>query len=252
VFNRSAIQPNSTVSPCSPPSPRPLSPALPIRLSDGEVHFLWSFIQGSIMIPETRRALRRAWGMCQRHSYGFLAVDAAFRHGWLHAPTILYADLMERARAALDIGGLFWPARLAARLRARGSCLMCDLGYGPHSVGTLRPELLAQGQNPTEIARFVYVTAPFWRWAVCGRCEGSGTPNRCRPHLCEELAAGAAVDLDAQRTLVGEIHQHIQRYHRAFRWEDRGTDTVEDRAALISAVGWCSGWQVWLDDSLRR
>jgi hypothetical protein len=24
------------------------------RLSDGEVHFLWWFIQGSIMIPETR------------------------------------------------------------------------------------------------------------------------------------------------------------------------------------------------------
>jgi len=150
VFNRSAIQPNSTVSPCSPPSPRPLSPALPIRLSDGEVHFLWSFIQGSIMIPETRRALRRAWGMCQRHSYGFLAVDAAFRHGWLHAPTILYADLMERARAALDIGGLFWPARLAARLRARGPCLMCGLvSVAPDTpVADGAATLANQGRHP--------------------------------------------------------------------------------------------------------
>jgi len=29
----------------------------------------------------------------------------------------------------------------------------------------------------------------------------------------------------------------------SFRWENRGTETVEDMAALISAVGWCSGWK---------
>jgi len=35
----------------------------------------------------------------------------------------------------------------------------------------------------------------------------------------------------------------VTRFGRSFRWELRGTDTGEDRAALISAVGWCSGWR---------
>ncbi len=49
----------------------------------------------------------------------------------------------------------------------------------------------------------------------------------------------------------GEVHflyiaEHMDRYARLFRWEYRDPDTVEDRAALIGAIGWCSGWQPWL------
>lgn len=40
----------------------PLGTSLREPLSDGEVHFLWDFIQGGIMDPSTRRALRRSWG----------------------------------------------------------------------------------------------------------------------------------------------------------------------------------------------
>jgi hypothetical protein len=53
------------------------SPAAPIirrqdevrlDLAASKVYFLlWPFIQGRIMIPETRIALRRACGMCERH-----------------------------------------------------------------------------------------------------------------------------------------------------------------------------------------
>src|SRR5512135_231296 len=45
-------------------------------LSKGEVHFLRSFIQGSIMLTETRRRLLLAWGMCPRHSLAALSVEA--------------------------------------------------------------------------------------------------------------------------------------------------------------------------------
>jgi hypothetical protein len=39
-----------------------------LDLAASKVHFLlWHFIQGSIMIPETRIALHRACGMCERH-----------------------------------------------------------------------------------------------------------------------------------------------------------------------------------------
>ena len=49
-----------------------------IQLSDGEIHYLYWFIQGSIMVPNIRRRLRRAWGFCERHAWGYILVEAAF------------------------------------------------------------------------------------------------------------------------------------------------------------------------------
>jgi len=95
-----------------------------LRPSPGEVHFLWFFIQGSIMVPDTRAQLRRAWGMCRRHSFTLLAVEAAFRHGYLHGPALLYEDLMERALAAFNLRGPLQEIRVAHRLRDTGPCLM--------------------------------------------------------------------------------------------------------------------------------
>jgi hypothetical protein len=45
---------------------------------------------------------------------------------------------------------------------------------------------------------------------------------------------------------VEYIFHHLSLYHRSFRLEFHGTETVEDMAALISAVGWCSGWKLFL------
>lgn len=36
---------------------------------------------------------------------------------------------------------------------------------------------------------------------------------------------------------------HVLRYSQSFVWGYHGTETDEDRAALLSAVGWCRGWQ---------
>jgi len=74
----------------------------------------------------------------------------------------------------------------------------------------------------------------------------TGAAARCRAHLGEELLTGEAVDLAAQRELVESIYGHMARFSRAFVWEYRGTATEEDRAALISAIGWCGGWKPWL------
>jgi len=59
------------------------------QLSDGEIHYLWWYMQGSIMDPGVRQRLRRAWGMCGRHAWGALAVETAFRPGFLHGPALL-------------------------------------------------------------------------------------------------------------------------------------------------------------------
>jgi hypothetical protein len=231
-------------------SPRAILGSSPPRLEDlrpshGEVHFLWFFIQGSIMVPDTRARLRRAWGMCQRHSFTFLAVDAAFRHGYLHGPALLYEDLMGRALAAFNLHGPLQEIRVAYRLRNTGPCLMCELGYSSTSHGMASREMFEQGRDLTEIRAFAETTSFYWRKIVCGRCAQDETRPRCRVHLREELTLGKA-KLREHRTLVQYITEHMGRYARSFRWECRGTDTMEDRAALIGAVGWCSGWQPWL------
>jgi len=211
-------------------------------LSPGEVHYLWWFIQGSIMQPETRRHLCLAWGMCQRHGFGALAAEAAFRHSYLHGQAVLYEDLMERARRAFDVAGPLAGARLARRLRARARCTMCEQGYGPHSQSFIAPGRVDKGRDLSQIRAFLSASRRYWRETVCGRCAASGAQTRCRVHLLEELRSDPSLDLEPHRALIDSISRHLQRYSASFQWELRGTDTAQDRAALVSAAGWCSGW----------
>ena len=84
-----------------------------LRYSDAEVHFVWHFIQGSVMYTETRWRLRRHWGLCERHSFALLAIELAFRPTYLLDQAILYSNLMRRAQIALSPRGLFQARRVA-------------------------------------------------------------------------------------------------------------------------------------------
>jgi len=215
-------------------------------LSEGEIHYLWWFIQGSIMDPDVRARLRRAWGFCGRHAWGALAVEAAFRPNFLHGPALLYEDLMGRALRAFETAGPWEARRMARRLRATGPCLMCEMGLDRRSRGAARPELIEQGRNIEGLRAFAERRRPFWEKTVCGLCLDDGSTSRCRPHLQEDAMKGRTADSAEHLALVEEILAHLTVYSRSFRWECRGTDTEEDQAALISAVGWCSGWRPWL------
>lgn len=214
------------------------------HLSDGEIHYLWWFIQGSIMEPDVRWRLRRAWGMCERHAWGALMAEAAFRHDFLHGPALLYEDLMERAVRAFRLAGPCRPRRIARRLRATGPCLMCEMGLGRGSpAGPTRPGLLERGRDPGGLRAFTGATSAYWPETVCGRCFGARSNIRCRPHLLEDIGRGDVCDLTEQRGLVERTLRHLAAYSRSFRWECRNSESEEDRAALIIAVGWCSGWR---------
>jgi hypothetical protein len=216
-------------------------------LSDGEIHFLWSFMDGSIMNPETRWRLRYGWGMCQRHAFGWVSMEATFRPSILMGPVILYEDIMERAVQAFRARGPGQGLRVAWGLRERGPCLMCELDYGPDSKAAAADErALKHGRELQNIRSFALATEPWWQPAVCGVCAGSDSPALCRGHLREALLRGGAVDLERQRTLAESILRHLSSFSRGLTWDYRGTDTVEDRAALVSAIGWCGGWQPWL------
>lgn len=222
-------------------------------LSDGEVHFLYWFIQGSIMNPDTRWRLRRAWGLCERHALAHLAVEFAFRNGWVHGCALLYEDLLSRARRVFErrapVG--LW---LALGLRQTAPCLMCELGFGPHSPAAAPAEVLARGRETAGLRAFARSTEPCWRATVCVRCAGQAATAqspRCRPHLLRDILAHHPVDLGAQRELVASIHAAVSRYSGSFRLEFQGTDTLGDRAGLVAAIGWCSGWSAWLRFVMR-
>jgi hypothetical protein len=216
------------------------------QLSEGEIHYLWWYVQGSIMEPDVRRRLRLGWGMCGRHAWGALAAEAAFRHNYFHGPAILYQDLMERALRAFEVAGPWPERRLARRLRTAGPCLMCDMGLHGRSRGAAKPELVERGRDLSMIRRFAAQAREFWFPNVCGPCAGESAPARCRLHLLEEIRGGTVGDLALQRALVSTILERITVYARSYRWEYRGTETDRDRSALLSAVGWCSGWTAGL------
>lgn len=241
-----SVPENTAVPNADRASDRPADP-FETPLSPGEVHFLWWFIQGSIMELETRLRLRRAWGMCERHSVAALSAEAAFRHSYLHGPAILYADLMDRAARAFETAGPLAGPRLARRLRLRGPCLMCELELGPNSPGGFIPdERFAEGRDLSQMRSFMAESEPHWRGAVCGICACTASAVRCRAHLLFDLERDPAIELAPHRALVSQIAAHVDRYHVSFRWERRGTATAEDRAALVSALGWCSGWNALL------
>lgn len=235
-------------APAGPASRAAVSAVTPVtgpgdwQFSDGEIHFLYWFIQGGIMSPETRWRLRRAWGLCERHAWGAIAGEAAFRHCYLHGPAVLYEDLMERARAAFDTRGPWAVHRIARALRDRGPCLMCDCGLERRSRGAARAELIERGRDLREFRAFLTRTEPFWRGAVCGTCVGRSVAGRCRRHFRDDGTRGLA-DVQAQRELIDTTLEHLRVYSQSFVWGYHGTESDEDRAALIVAVGWCSGWR---------
>lgn len=195
---------------------------------------------------ETRRKLWYCWGWCERHAWGFLAVDAAFRHGWMHGPAVLYTDLMERAENALHARGPGARWQVAHHLREKGPCLMCEAGFNPHSSGTASPGLVERGRDLTELRAFARQTRDYWQKAVCGTCAGDGSVQRCRRHLLADFGRGAPDDLNIHQALVRDMVRRLTVYGRSFRHGYHGTETEADRAALIEAVGWCSGWGVFL------
>jgi hypothetical protein len=212
------------------------------KLSGGEIHYLYWHIQGSIMVPAIRQALRKAWGFCERHAWAALLVDTAFRSDYMHGPAILYEDILGLAIPAFDLRGPVKNLRLKINLRERGPCTMCEMGYGPETKGMASPDVIERGGDSGNLRAFAQKTKKYWERTICGHCAQNGSLQRCRRHLIEDASIGSIGDLSFHRGVLDYIFEHLVIYARSFRWECKGTDTVEDRAALISAIGWCSGW----------
>jgi hypothetical protein len=211
--------------------------------SNGEIHYLWYYIQGSIMNGDVRRSLHNSWGLCERHAWIAIQVEASLRHGFMMGPAILYEDLLDRSAAAFKTRGPLKHRQLLRKFQGKGPCMMCNMNLGPHTKGTARKELMDRGRDLKEMRRLAEMGRPFWEETVCGACQGNGSRQRCRPHLMEDIGRGDVDRLEIHEKRIHQLRHHIVLYSRSFEWERRGTATDEDKASLISAVGWISGWR---------
>jgi len=222
---------------------------LALAISDGEVNFLWSFIQGSIMIPETWNALLRGYGFCERHAWVHLSVEMAFRTRHFLAPVILYRALVDKALRAVRAPD-YVGSRINTRLRACGPCLLCALNIRNAGAGASPPARLNRGRDSGGLRTFAARLTPLWRCGVCPICAGerdrSSAGIQCRPHLLAEMQIQRLVDLSGQQRLLQELSGRLARYEKSFT---AGADEPSDqeRAALIIAAGWCSGWRPLLE-----
>lgn len=213
-----------------------------LQPSSGEIHYLWCYMQGSIMNVDVRLRLHDAWGFCQRHAWLALMVEASFRRSFLMGPALLYEDILSLAIKQMNLWGPMKHLRGLAGLREKRNCLICDMGW-QHVHSSIPEERLVRGKDPAHLKHFALKTKGFWEKMICGICNGTKDWPRCRIHLLEDASSGKPIDFERQREMISYLHKHISIYSDGFRWERRGTSTTEDAAALIAAVGWCSGWK---------
>jgi len=214
-------------------------------LSSGEVHYLYWFIQGSIMNVDTRWALRRGWGLCERHAWAALAVEMSFRPGYLLDPAILYEDLLDCCLARIPTFGPFKALRFARRLRPRGPCIMCDMRIYRAGGGMSAAGLIERGRCTEQLLGLALRHQDYWQDTVCGLCSGGGggVETLCRRHLIEWSKPISSDCFERLRHLLATTERRVRNLGRSYIWENRGSEARQDRAALLTAIGWMSGWR---------
>ncbi len=215
----------------------------PWPLSDGEIHYFFWFIQGSIMNATIRAHLRRAWGFCERHAWGAIAVEMSFRRKFLMGPAVLYEDLMARCLASFPKFRPQKARRFARKLRSSDVCMMCDMKTYQSGIGVAPRDRLEQGRRTDLLREFALEHEPYWREYVCGLCHQDNSEVRCRRHFIEHASSLSEASVERHYAMLRHIYKHLVAFDRSFVWENRGTDGPEDRGALLGAVGWLSGWR---------
>ncbi|MGO8840237.1 MAG: RNA pyrophosphohydrolase [Methyloceanibacter sp.] len=210
----------------------------PLGITDGEVNFIQGFVHDGSIGAECGLQLMRHWGYCERHAWVSLTVEMSVLHGFCSRSASLYLDILQQASTALAGNN---QRAVAKQLRESGSCMICNAK--PTRRGLLSAAELSEAKDPTRLRSFVKESALFWSSDCCPRCINGVTNGRlCRRHLIEVLNEGASPDLEDERKHLLNVLARLENYAWSFSWGFRGIDGPEDRGALISAIGWCSGW----------
>jgi hypothetical protein len=106
-----------------------------LAIADGEVNYLWWFIQGSLMNPDVWQRLMRAWGFCDRHAWVHLNVETCVPPALSARPCLLYSALIQQGLDALAPRLLASRSRVALQLRSAGLCPICEMQLDPELSG---------------------------------------------------------------------------------------------------------------------
>jgi len=221
-------------------------PVQDLGITDGEVNFLWWFIQGSIMNPETWGSLLNGYGFCERHAWVHINTEMAFRPRYLLAPAILYLGLLGQALSAFPPRHAVNAARTGRRLQPKGPCLLCKLKIRDASAGAASESRLAQGKSIRNLQSLASALELHWRELACPLCADHQSVQEgahlCRNHLLAEMQSGRPVDLRAQGMLLVRLSQGVRSLQQSYMAD--GTNATDvDRAGLLATIGWCSGWR---------
>jgi hypothetical protein len=211
--------------------------APPFTISDGEVNCILGFLHDGSIAAEPWHRLMGAWGYCERHAWTSLVIEMAMLKGFVSRSAFLYFDLLQQA---VDVLGAR-TRTLAKRLGERNPCMICEIN--PRRRGWLSDAEISEARDQGRLRSFADELAPLWRESRCPRCLGLETSGRlCRRHLHEAIETHLPVAIDDELRYLLSLTPRVETYAKSFMWQHRGTDRAEDRAALLAAIGWCSGW----------
>ncbi len=213
----------------------------PLAITDGEVNFIQGFVHDGSIGAECGLQLMRHWGYCERHAWVSLAVEMSVLHDFCSRSATLYADILRQGVAVLAPEQLRRQRVVAKELKEGGTCMICNAN--PMRRGLLSVSELTKAKDPARLRSFAEKSAPFWQSDRCPQCVNGVTGGHlCRRHLIEVLSEGVSLNLMFEREYLLNVLARLENYAWSFSWGFHGMDGPEDHAALISAIGWCSGW----------
>jgi hypothetical protein len=204
-------------------------------LNPAEVKQLRWLLDGGIMHASVREELRRSWGLCPRHAWGYALVEIELRGGLPFSTSILVEDLLVECPRG---GRGPWLGSRRRHLAGSDDCPTCR-------YATAEPEVERSWSDEAELVsradrmRMLVASrrSALTHWA-CPECLGGGGLT-CRPHL----VGGAAIS----RRLTDELHELAQRAQAYRRSTEPGEEhELDERTAIAwaEALGWLAGWGV--------
>jgi hypothetical protein len=213
----------------------------PFALTDGEANCILGFIHDGSIAAEPWHQLMGAWGYCEHHAWASLAVEMSALEGFVSRSAFLYLDLLRQAVAILAPKASRTRRVVARRLAAHNPCMLCEIN--PRRRGWLSDAELSKAKDQTRLRQFAESLAPLWQVNYCPQCNGAERGGRlCRRHLEATIRANQSVNLDDDYQYLSNLLMHVETYAKSFMWAHRDSEGPDDRAALLSAIGWCSGW----------
>jgi hypothetical protein len=209
----------------------------PDELSASEVKQLWWLLDGAIMAPDVRQALRRSWGLCPRHAWAHALVEVERRGGVPMSVALLQADLLSRAATATAGRRQLPFGHHRPRLEGDGRCMTCEYLQLAHDPG---PSWAQDARRVNERPRFAALAAearPLIQTHACPQCLG-GDGLVCRPHLL----AGVQPSPDLAAALV-QLAGRVRAYVRSTTVDGAPVDAL-GRFSWIEALGWSAGWDL--------